>query len=511
MTFSTKYPGPSFGGRPWTALLLAMLLIFSNCGKESDKIPDGKILARVGDTIITVDEFRRRADYTIRPMYCNGENYIHRKIILNSLIAEKLLALEAGESNELTGSEQFRDYIQGREEQSLRQWLFYHDFYDCVALDTADIRAKYKAAAREYTIEYVSLKDSAIAGEIGRQLLAGDTFENVFAALDSLPQRKVTWESPEHEKIHAALFSGLLPKGRIIGPLKIERDFYMVMRVAGYSDVHYLTDFDIRNRYRDVQERMTLDAAVESYAQFVQSVMKGKRIDFNRDTFRKLVNLIGPLYLAASNRNEDAFAGQIWRKETEEVSLDSVSTDIDKMGEETLLKIDDDVWTVARFKKELNIHPLVFRKKQMKKGEFSEQFKYAVADMIRDKYLANEARRKGYDRAFAVSNNVAMWRDHLMGLYRRNEFLAERGKLASFQKNYLTILDHDVNPYIRELFQKYSNQIQINTALFERTELSRIDMVALQTNVPFPVVVPNFPIVTTHDKLDYGSQMTGTK
>jgi len=499
------------GAHPGAALLLAMVLVFSNCGQKSDRIPDEKILARVGESIITVDEFRRRADYTIRPAYCNGDNYIHRKIILNSLIAEKLLALEAGESNELSGSEQFRDYLQGRQEQSLRQWLFFHDFYDCVTLDTADIRSMYKVAAREYIIEYVSLKDSAIAGEIGHQLQAGAPFETVFAALDSFPRRKVTWESPEHEKIHEALYSGLLPRGRIIGPLKIERDFYTVMRVAGYSDIHHLTDFDIRNRYRDIGERMTLDAAVETYAQFVQSVMKGKRIDFNRETFRKLVNLIGPLYLAASNQKKDALASQVWHKEAEEVSLDSVSNDIDTMAEETLLKIDDEVWTVARFKNELNVHPLVFRKKQMKKSEFSEQFKFAVADMIRDKYLANEARRRGYDRAFAVSSDVAMWRDHLLGLYRRNGFLAERGQLASFAKNYVTILEQDVNPYVRELFQKYANQIHINTALFERTQLSGVDMVALQANVPFPVVVPNFPIVTTHDKLDYGSQLTGAK
>lgn len=488
-------------------LLFSVSLTSFNCEKPPEQFPEEKILAKIGDKVITVDDFKRRAEYTIRPPYCNGDNYIHRKIVLNSLIAEKLFAMETSENNELLKSEQFQDYLKGRQEQSLRQWLFYKDFYDKVELDTSEIKKMYKISAREYTVDYVSLKDSSIAREIGKHLQNGAEFDAVFAALDKIPQRKVTWESQENDVIHKALYSDLVEKGNVIGPLKIENDFYVVMRIAGYSDVRYLTDFDIRNRFRDFRERMTMDSAIAGYTQFVQKVMQGKRVDFNPDTFKKLVNIIGPLYMSGSKQKENAFNQKFWNKESDDVILDNVGSDIDDIADETLLKIDDEVWTVARFKKELNIHPLVFRKKRMKKSEFTEQFKYAIADMIRDKHIANEARKKGYDRSISVETNVNMWKDYLLGLYNRNEYLSAKGKLANFYENYLTIIEDDLNPHVREMQQKYSDNIQINTDLFEQIELSRIDMLAIQANVPFPIVVPNFPIVTTHDKLDYGSKI----
>ena len=235
--------------------------------------------------------------------------------------------------------------------------------------------------------------------------------------------------------------------------------------------------------------------------------MKGKRVDLNPETFKKLVNIIGPMYLANSKQKQDAFNKQVWDKESGAVIPDNIAGDIEAMADETLLKIDDEVWTVARFRKELNIHPLVFRKKQIKRSEFAEQFKYAIADMIRDKHIAGEARKKGYDRSPAVAMNVNMWKDYLLGLYNRNEFLTEKGRLANFQDDYLKIIEDDLNPYIRELQQKHSDTIHINTDLFEQIELTRIDMLAIQANVPFPIMVPSFPLVTTYDKLDYGTKL----
>ena len=73
---------------------VAFWLIFIGCSRPEPTIPQEKILAEIGGRIITTDEFIRRSEYTIRPPYCRQDNYIHRKIVLNSLIAEKLLALE---------------------------------------------------------------------------------------------------------------------------------------------------------------------------------------------------------------------------------------------------------------------------------------------------------------------------------------------------------------------------------------------------------------------------------
>ena len=76
-------------------------------------------LILINDKVITKNDFIKRAEYTIRPNYCNSKSNLDKKIILNSLIAEKLYAIENSES-------EIDDYkvlnsIKGIEEQTMRK------------------------------------------------------------------------------------------------------------------------------------------------------------------------------------------------------------------------------------------------------------------------------------------------------------------------------------------------------------------------------------------------------
>lgn len=140
----------------------------------------------------------------------------------------------------------------------------------------------------------------------------------------------------------------------------------------------------------------------------------------------------------------------------------------------------------------------------MNKKEFPEQFKLAIVDMIRDKFLTAEAYKKEYDKVGAVRRNAEMWQDNLYSLYQKNKYLES---MAANSKNYLDDITLYLNPYIDSLQAKYNDVIKINTGEFEKIKLTRIDMFVLQKNVPFPMMVPGFPLLTTDNKLDYGRKM----
>ena len=121
-------------------LLSGTLFILSACSDSSPIKSTETLVARVGDKDISVNEFIRRAEYTIRPPYCRSDNYIHRKIVLNSLIAEKLMALEAGDQNELLENREVRMYLQGRREQLQQQLDQLHQkIIESLASTTSDI------------------------------------------------------------------------------------------------------------------------------------------------------------------------------------------------------------------------------------------------------------------------------------------------------------------------------------------------------------------------------------
>ena len=112
-----------------TRIIFFTLLLLYTCSKEVNdisrspiEIPENNIIAKIGDKIITVDEFIKRSEYTVRPAYCRGDNIIHKKIILNSLIGEKLLSLEA---MDISLSPHLMKYLKGRKQQAMMELLSY--------------------------------------------------------------------------------------------------------------------------------------------------------------------------------------------------------------------------------------------------------------------------------------------------------------------------------------------------------------------------------------------------
>jgi hypothetical protein len=71
----------------------------------------------------------------------------------------------------------------------------------------------------------------------------------------------------------------------------------------------------------------------------------------------------------------------------------------------------------------------------------------------------------------------------------------------------MKIVTEYMTPYVDSLQTEYSAYIEINMPEFEAIKLTGIDMVALQPDQPFQIVVPSFPLVTTDHRLDYGKVM----
>ena len=130
-------------------VLLAGLSLMISCGTPEQEEPEESILVEVGDVTISVSEFIRRAEYTIRPPYCKGSNNLDKKIVINSLIAEKMFALEATDTNFVVSSERVQLYLQGLKEQAMRQWLYAKAADEKVELDSTEVLKIVKVAGRK--------------------------------------------------------------------------------------------------------------------------------------------------------------------------------------------------------------------------------------------------------------------------------------------------------------------------------------------------------------------------
>ncbi len=489
-------------------ILFVLCSILAEIYPQSSKtsLPDGDaILAKVGDKIITVDEFIHRAEYTIRPQYCKGDGGIEKKIILNSLIAEKLLSLDASDTINIFKEKFLIDFIRGRQEQIMRQLLYFDEGISKVKLDSNEVRKMYSLSGRKYKINYFTIPNDSTIPFIIHSLKSGKTFNQIYKTLsnsDSLPSREVEYFIPEDEIIHNALFSDSLKKDQVIGPLKISDSSSIVIKINGWTDRIPITDTDIRKRVEDVKEKLSNEKAASLYTSFVLNIMNGKKIEFDKTTFPVIAKIASRAYYISRKEKEKSFLDLSFNNESNnEIPLLNSLENIKSIYDQPAFTFQGKTWRVEDLESEIRIHSLVFREKHFDKNQFAHQFKLALVDLMRDKCLTEIAYQKEYDKAETVKMNTAMWKDATIALYQKYEFL------KNFNTNdfgWLETIEKYLNPYIDSLQKKYGDAIEINVEQLNKIRLTHTDLMVLESNVPFPLYVPAFPLLTTDNKLDYG-------
>jgi len=484
------------------------LLLFAACTKQTE--PDKTVvLARIGPKTISVNEFIERSEYTIRPPWCKRADYISKKVALNSLIAEKMLALEAGPDSLLLGNPQIKDYLTGRREQAMRR-LYMHRFgFEKVHPDSGFVKKVAALAQRNYTINLFGASSSGKARAIKEMLLRPSS--TLFTSLrekDSLKAMKVTFQSPLPDALIEALYFKAHSRGDVIGPVKLDGNRYAVARIDGWLRPAMISAEKSRQVYADVAKRVKEIKGLDVYSAWIGKLMRGKKLLFNKPVFKTVVKAIAPYYFKSDKQRKKAFNKKFWNKDNTEMSVNDLNGLFDRIAHKRIFTFSGEEWTVSRFEKYLRRHPLVFRNRKMSRGQFANQFRLAVADMLRDKVITEDAYALGLADEPSVKREMNVWRDNLLALHQREKILKNfpHDSLKVYAQ-VKTILDGQM----AALRKKYSDRVFINTTAFEKIELTDVDMFAIRRQESFPVVVPEFPLLTMHNRLDYGRRMENNK
>ncbi len=480
--------------------LIISVLFFYSC-YSPQHVPDEQLLAQIDGKAITIQDFIRRAEYSIRPVYCRNSNYIHKKIVLNSLIAEKLLSLEMqGRDDKQLNSPSFLSFIKGRKEQAMRQIFYHENFFSKVTVTEDIIQKNYELAGRTIKVNYLNLPDMEIVEKVANLKREGFHLDSIYLHLweGDVPVRDIGWFDREPEEIHDRLFQNNIKKGQLLGPFKTENNTYLIMEVAGWTDQLILTEMEKELRWSDTKERLTEKKAKKRYLNYVRELMSGFEMNLNSQVFNNYASIVVDYYLKDNNDKEQAINQMIWENE-QIVPLNDFDQSKELDPSSILFSYRDKDWDVASFNKLLQSHPLVFRKRKMKRSEFRSQLKFAIADLLRDVEITNRCYDLGLDNDWRVIANENQWYD---------AYASKRHIQLSFPEPVETqqILDY-YNPLIDSLQQVYSKEIHINTRVFEELDLTATDMMVTHRGLPYPIVVPSFPIVTTDDRLDYGSKL----
>ena len=249
----------------------------------------------------------------------------------------------------------------------------------------------------------------------------------------------------------------------------------------------------------DISEMMKDKIAKKKYLTSVQKLMAGKKIDFNQKVFDQYTYQVSKAYLKNESNQKQAMSKALWEEieAPRKISLDG-NVEID-LGAE-IFTYQNKQWTVIDLNLLIRSHPLVFRKRKISTGDFRNQLKLSIADLLRDNMITKKCYEQGLNEDWRVTSNVDMWQD----AYASDRFISILNNDRARKKNKTPVL---YNILIDSLQSKYSKNIKINTGAFEKIELTSTDMVVNQRGLPYPIVVPMFPILTSDDRLDYGSKL----
>ena len=480
--------------------LIHVLIFLIGCQTKFSSDNQLEILAKIGDRLITRQDYLNRTEYTLRPDYCRGNQYLHKKIILNNLIAEKLLAIEAESVHNQINSDNLNTFLKGRKEQAMRQLLYFEKGHNKVLLEDDEINHFFKMAGRTYHVNYFSFPGGAFADSVKRAIDEGMSFNDIYSVnfKGNIPDRDVNWIDNNDPFISDRLFNNEIQKGQVIGPYFLDDGSAFIMEVNGWTDRLNLSEQGNIDRREKVINTLKERKGKLIYKSFIKNIMKGKNIKLNEDVFFPYANAIRDQFFRSREEKEAAISNALFEV-GEFLSLEDIKPMNKKYKDLVLFTLNGDNWTVKDFEKNIASHPLVFRKKKMNKTEFSHQFKLAIVDFIQDHYLTKKAYELGLDKTDTIYLNESLWADSFTAYQSAKLLMSTQSD--SVEQHIL------MKPIIDNLQKKYSPQISINMKLFESIKISSIDMFVTQGNVPYPVIVPSFPSFTNDSYIDYGSKI----
>jgi hypothetical protein len=480
---------------------IVLLVLVVSCTQKEKKI-EKEIVVTIDDKTITANEFKQRAEFTIRP-----EIFAGKQVVLNNLIAEKLLAYEAEKNAEITKQEHLINLTKGIKEQTMREQLYFSEVYDRITINPEEVDRVLPLSNRSYELGFYNIGNKKLADSLANQIAehpdsAPQIFDRI-AAFDSLPKHTLRWQDSDSYIIHDALFSQPLSENQVVGPLHLEDNSFLIVKVIGWVDNPVIGPEEIARRRQEVEKKLKEKKAEKEWLNYMQQTMAGKEINFDPDIFNKLVELSYSVYSQGVLEDKLPLEDQSGMKEPAQFALNEMVNN-PAYKDLPFFTIDDTEWSIKKFKDELSSHPLVFR--QNKIGtfqEYKEQFRAAIADLVRDYFLTQIAYENAFEKSPQVIRVVSMWRDASLAQaqwYRYANFLRNR---PDFDPENMKGLNNYLGQYIDSLLTAYQSRITVNQTVLKNIRLTHMPMYVYKPGMPYSDAVPVFPQLTLRKNVNY--------
>jgi parvulin-like peptidyl-prolyl isomerase len=422
--------------------LISLIFLTSIAFAQDDSQP----LAKVGNQIITVDEFRNRYEFMPHLNYSSDNKDTLKKEFLYSLIAEKLWALEALERG-LDALEFVKNSLKTLEKLFVKDELFRNEVESKIILTPEEIAKGLSRIGKTLSVKIISSSDSNDIYGIKNYLNEADNFDSIFISRTTNVELKKDFQiklgTLADEFAEDVIFN--LRMNEISEPIKSNNTWFIFKLVEEVIDSSIINDNEIaRSKTISILSEKKRKALA---GMFLDKLLGGRTISANSELFNYFAdNLINTILRRIEQSNPEITNNielkpddlQILLNVSDKQKLSSLFTEFDS----TKLSLTD------------FIYYLMYQKISFlssKPNRIKAVLNRAVKQFIEDEVIVQEGYKRGLNKINSVIKDLEMW---------KNYYLSEL-MLQTFNDS-ITISDSEIQNYFSGNKSKNISQIQLN-------------------------------------------------
>lgn len=397
----------------WSVIGLVFIFFLNNSYSQEENA----VVAKVGASEISVEEFRDRYEFMPHLNYSNDNVDTVKKEFLYSLIAEKLWSLE-GTQRRFDTLESVKYSLESLRRLLIKDKLYKTEIEPQIKISNEEIYTGLQRVTLELFVKIISTKDSSEIFSISDQLIKGADFDSLLSTrkeskLQSSPVQ-ITFGSLEDENVEDILFGMSL--GSISLPVK-SRDGWFIFKLISqdHNPAVNLSNEHARNIVTKTFQGRKVRQVGGAY---LDSLIGGKRIEADKKIFLKIYDgmysILSTEYEA--NLGDSLFYFTLSEKNILQTIYSMNSSDLNT----SFIKFEDGSASARDFLYYLYYQKIEFD--NLSSEQVKKTLSAAVRQFIEDEMLVREGIKRGLANNREVKNGVSLWKDHYLAQLMMESF-----------------------------------------------------------------------------------------
>lgn len=422
--------------------LYAIVLLFMTSGFLFGQTSDD-VLVRIGDRVITVEEFKYRYELTPQVNRKYNDDGKAKEELLYTLIAENLFAIEAEKAGYDTLQLMKRNYIP-LEKMHVRDALYKKEISDKVKLDMKKFNEGLVLAQEKLFVDFIFAKDSTSISNAYSQISKDGKFDSLVTLIKNAEYVSDPYEV-EYGKMypHAEEAIYKLKMFEFTGPIKSPEGWY-IFRLISKMPVIYKTLDEKISKVKKVVENRVEDSV---YNEFWSNSFKEIKVTTDGSLFWYFAEELQKIISDVKNRQNI--------KDNEKIDLSNSDFALLRNNlhpdslKKDFIKFEKDPITLEQFVTEFSFESFYTFTTDL--NRIAAQLNSRVKRQIELELLTRQGYDLGMENLPEVKNSTDIWREnYLATLYLKDIVLSTE------------LNENDFREYIKESSDSVLAETKVN-------------------------------------------------